>query len=250
MRAVIKRYYPEESYLLGGTATILDMRNTVRADDSLVDKLALLSIGLVLLLNFRSLILPFILLLTIKFSVWINLSIPYFTDQPVFYIVSLIINAIMLGATVDYAILFTTRYMQERRCMRRMDAIAALIAGTTSAIMTSASIMAVGGLSLGLMSGVDIVGQLGVMVGRGALISKALGNCAARPVTWTKKSKKRSTRRWISSQTAIFRRFRSSTRETLSISYNLCCGLTRSKRPRWRNSCRRASRWTIPSGAR
>ena len=52
IREVIKRYYPEEGYLLGGTATILDMRDTVRADDRLVDKLALLSIGLVLLLNF------------------------------------------------------------------------------------------------------------------------------------------------------------------------------------------------------
>ena len=113
-------------------------------------------------------------MLTIKTSVWINLSIPYFTNQPIYYIVSLIINTIMLGATVDYAILFTTRYMQERRSMRRMDAIAASIAGTTSAIMTSASIMAVGGLSLGLVSSVEIVGQLGVLVGRGALISMAM----------------------------------------------------------------------------
>jgi predicted RND superfamily exporter protein len=91
-----------------------------------------------------------------------------------YYIASLIINAIQLGATVDYAILFTARYLEARKEMRARDAVRAAIARATPAILTSASILAVGGLTLGALSSVDIVGQLGVLVGRGAIISTAM----------------------------------------------------------------------------
>ena len=174
IRAIAQRYYPGESYLTGGTASIYDIRDTVRKDDVLVDKIALLSIGLVLLLDFQSLLLPFALLATIKSSVFINLAVPYFQNAQMYYIASLIINAIQLGATVDYAILFTARYLEARKEMRARDAVKAAIARATPAILTSASILAVGGLSLGALSSVDIVGQLGVLVGRGAIISTAM----------------------------------------------------------------------------
>jgi predicted RND superfamily exporter protein len=173
-RAIAQKYYPGESYLLGGTASIYDIRDTVRKDDLLVDKIALISIGLVLLLDFRALILPFALLATIKSSVYMNLAVPYFTNAQMYYIASLIINAIQLGATVDYAILFTARYLEARKEARARDAVRAAIARATPAILTSASILAVGGLSLGALSSVDIVGQLGVLVGRGAIISTAM----------------------------------------------------------------------------
>ncbi len=174
VRAVAQKYYPGDSYLTGGTASIYDIRDTVQKDDVLVDKIALLSIGFVLLLDFRSLILPFALLATIKSSVYMNLAVPYFSNAQMYYIASLIINAIQLGATVDYAILFTARYLEARREMRARDAVRAAIARATPAILTSASILAVGGLTLGALSSVDIVGQLGVLVGRGAIISTAM----------------------------------------------------------------------------
>ncbi len=174
IRAIAQKYYPGDSYLTGGTASIYDIRDTVQKDDILVDKIALLSIGLVLLLDFKALILPFALLATIKSSVYMNLAVPYFASAQMYYIASLIINAIQLGATVDYAILFTARYLEARKEMRARDAVAAAIARSTPAILTSASILAVGGLSLGAMSSVDIVGQLGVLVGRGAIISTAM----------------------------------------------------------------------------
>ncbi len=174
VRAVAQRYYPGECFLTGGTASIYDIRDTVQKDDILVDKIALLSIGLVLLLDFRSLLLPFVLLATIKSSVYMNLAIPYFSNAQMYYIASLIINAIQLGATVDYAILFTARYLEARREMRARDAVKAAIARATPAILTSASILAVGGLMLGALSSVDIVGQLGILVGRGAIISTAM----------------------------------------------------------------------------
>lgn len=173
-RAIAQKYYPGDSYLLGGTASIYDIRDTVRKDDLLVDKIALISIGLVLLLDFRALILPFALLATIKSSVYMNLAVPYFTNAQMYYIASLIINAIQLGATVDYAILFTSRYLDARKEARARDAVRAAIARATPAILTSASILAVGGLTLGALSSVEIVGQLGVLVGRGAIISTAM----------------------------------------------------------------------------
>ena len=174
IRAAASKYYGQDAYLTGGTANIYDMREVVRRDDALVNRLALLSIGLVLLFTFKSLILPVLLLLVIKSSIYVNVSIPYFAGAGMFYIASLIINAIQLGATVDYAILFTTRYMACRKTLRARAASARTVTESLPSILTSAAIMLTGGLTLGLLSSVSVVGELGVLVGRGAAISALL----------------------------------------------------------------------------
>lgn len=171
IRQLGEKYYPGESFLTGGTSNIYDMRDTVIRDDRVVNFLAIAAIGIVLLFNFRSLLLPLILVATIKSSIWINLAVPYFAGETLYYISLLIINAIQLGATVDYAILFTDRYMEKRKQMGRLDAVAAAISGTTASILTSAGILFTGGTVLGGMSSVAIIGQIGYLVGRGAAIS-------------------------------------------------------------------------------
>lgn len=174
LRALGERYYPGENYLTGGSSNIYDMRDTVIEDDKVVNSLSMIAIGLVLMLDFKSLAVPLILLLVIESSIWINLAVPYFSGTPLYYLASLIINTVQLGATVDYGILFTERYMEKRRLKPRMESAAEAISETFPAILTSASILCLGACMLGSSSSVDIVSQIGFLVGRGAAISAAM----------------------------------------------------------------------------
>ena len=115
VRAVVEKYYPGEWYLAGEGVSTYDLMDTITADMVKVNPVAIGTVFLVLLLTLKSAVLPIILVLSIETAIWINLSIPYFTDSTIFYIAYLIINSIQLGATVDYAILFTDRYKEKMR---------------------------------------------------------------------------------------------------------------------------------------
>ena len=95
-------------YTAGQSANLYDMKNIVAVDNVVVAAVAFTAILLVLLVTFRSLLLPLVLLLAIESGIWINLSIPYFTGDSVNFIGYLVINTVQLGATIDYAILLTT----------------------------------------------------------------------------------------------------------------------------------------------
>ena len=120
------------------------------------------------------LFLPIILVLVIEFSIWSNLTFNYFIGNDVFYIAYLIISSIQLGATIDYAILFTNRYIENRETMNKKEATQATISTTTVSILTSASILATAGIILGEISTNSIIAQLGILVGRGAILSLIL----------------------------------------------------------------------------
>ncbi|MEG0770410.1 MAG: MMPL family transporter [Clostridia bacterium] len=171
LRATTKKYYENDSHLVGSTASVYDMRNTVISDNMLVTIIAIVGIGLVLLFTFKSLTLPFILLLTIETSIWINLSFPYFLDTKMAYLGFMIISSIQLGATVDYAILFTNRYIENRRQMKKKEAAITTISQTSASIMTSAGILTVAGFIMGIISTNGVIGQLGTLIGRGTLLS-------------------------------------------------------------------------------
>ena len=110
IRNTAEEYYPGTWYLAGEGVSTYDLMDTVTADMVKVNLVAIGTVFVVLLFTMKSLIAPIILVLSIETAIWINLSIPYFSDQTIFYIAYLIISSIQLGATVDYAILFTDRY--------------------------------------------------------------------------------------------------------------------------------------------
>lgn len=171
VRKTAEKYYKSDYLLVGTTVNSYDMKNTVTLDNERVNILAILSIWLILLLNFKSLSIPLILLLVIESSIWINLSVPYFADETLFYIGYLIISSIQLGATVDYAILFADRYIENRRDMKASQAACKTLADTSLSILTSSSILMLAGFSMGIISTNGIISQLGILVGRGALLS-------------------------------------------------------------------------------
>ena len=127
-----------------------------------------------MLLTFRSLSLPILLIFVIKGSIWINMALPYFTRNPLIFIGFLIVSAIQLGATIDYAILLTHRYLERRRSQPAISASAGAVADAGAAILTSAGIMSAAGFTLYAVSSVAGIAGLGLLIGRGALLSGGL----------------------------------------------------------------------------
>ena len=109
IRAIAEEYYPDQYYLAGAGVSTYDLMNTITADMVKVNLISIGAVFLVLLLTMKSITLPIILVLIIETAIWINLSIPYYTGQSLFYIAYLIISSVQLGATVDFSILFTDR---------------------------------------------------------------------------------------------------------------------------------------------
>ena len=171
LRAIAESHYPGQYYMVGIPATIYDMKDTITADSVKVNLISIGAIGLILLINFRSVTLPVLLLLTIESSIFINIAVPYFTGTHLQYIGYLIISSVQLGATVDYAILFTNRYLELRREKPKEEAATETIRTTAASILTSGGILASAGVVLRFCSSNLIIGQLGVLVARGAILS-------------------------------------------------------------------------------
>lgn len=171
LRALSEEYYGKEALWAGSPFSLLDMRETVNQDNRIVNGLAILSIGIVLLLTFRSLSLPVILVFSIEFAIWCNLSIPFFSGTPLNYIGYLVISTIQLGATVDYAILSTQHYLEFRREKNAREAAEYAVATAMPAIIPPALVLAAVGYILSLVSTISIVSEIGLVLGRGALLS-------------------------------------------------------------------------------
>lgn len=171
IRDTIQEYYPVEAYLAGDGVSSYDLMDTITADTVVVNLIAIASVFVVLLFSMRSIVLPVILVLTIETAIWINMAIPYFQGSTIFYIAYLIISSVQLGATVDYAILFTDRYMGFRQEMEKHDAIAKTVSTVTGSIITSGSVMTLVGMLLGRISSHGVLAELGTFLGKGTLLS-------------------------------------------------------------------------------
>ena len=171
VRNIAQKYYSDTYYLAGEGVSTYDLMETVTDDMVKVNFMAIAAVFIVLLLSLRSISLPIVLVLSIETAIWINLSIPYFMDTPIFYIAYLIISSIQLGATVDYAILMTDQYKENREMMNKKAAVIQTISDVTVSILTSGSVLTVVGLLLGYITTNQLLGQLGIFIGRGAILS-------------------------------------------------------------------------------
>ncbi|MDR0347461.1 MAG: MMPL family transporter [Coriobacteriales bacterium] len=177
IRNIAYEFYGDGAYSLGRSMNLYDMRDVVQKDNLRVNLIAICAIFLVLLITFRSLVLPLILLLTIEAAIWINLAIPYFTGTPINYIGYLVLNTVQLGATVDYAILLTNTYLRLRKSLPKRDAIRQALGSSFKSILVSATVLSLAGFILLATSTNPIVCDIGAMLGRGTLLSFALVVC-------------------------------------------------------------------------
>jgi predicted RND superfamily exporter protein len=177
IRDVTFEFYGDEAYSLGRSMNLFDMKSIVQQDNLRVNLIAIVAIFCVLLITFRSLVLPFLLLLTIESAIWINLALPYFTGTSVNYIGYLVLNTVQLGATVDYAILLTNTYLRLRKTLPKREAIKQALGSSFKSILVSASVLSIAGFTLLNTSTNPIVCDIGLMLGRGTLLSFTLVVC-------------------------------------------------------------------------
>jgi uncharacterized protein len=171
IRASAQSHYGNSYHLLGESVSTYDMKVIISKDNKIVTWLAIFGIGLIIMLTFRNLLLPVIMVLVIESAIWINLSVPYFMETKLVYIAFLILSSIQLGATVDYAILYSDRYMDYRQTLGKKEAIIHTTQATMTSIITSASILGIAGFCMGLVSTNYAISQIGILIGRGALLS-------------------------------------------------------------------------------
>ncbi|MBQ8623089.1 MAG: MMPL family transporter [Oscillospiraceae bacterium] len=171
IREIAEKYYPDDNYLAGEGVSTYDLKETITADTLLVNLISIGAVFVVIMLTTKSLSIPFILVLSIETAIWLNLTMPYFWDKPIFYLAYLVISSVQLGATVDYAILMTDRYRENRETMDKKTAIPQTVSDVFVSIMTSGSVLTIVGFLLYWMSSNQLLSQLGLFVGRGAVFS-------------------------------------------------------------------------------
>jgi hypothetical protein len=169
--------YYDEYYVTGQSATLFDMMKIISIDTRIINLVAIVGIFLVLLITFRSISLPVFLVFTIETAIWINLSFPYFSDQSLSFIGFLILSTVQLGATVDYAILLTSYYLNYRKSMGKVEAMRITLGDNLVAVLISAAILSTAGFTLALTSNNPIISELGTLLGRGTLLSLTMVAC-------------------------------------------------------------------------
>ncbi len=163
-----------EWYLTGEAAIYSDLEDVTSKDFVNVTILSIILIGIIILITFKSISIPLILIFVIELGIWINLSIPYFQGKSLNFISFIIIGAIQLGATVDYAILFTSRYKENIEVMPKYDAAVKTIKDTGRSILTSSLILIAGTPSVSFITSIRSASELTLLIGRGAIISLIL----------------------------------------------------------------------------
>lgn len=172
IRDTIAGYYDRESIYLVGTATSnKDLSDAFAVDNAMITILTAVFVMIILLFTFQSAGLPVLLVLTIQGSIWINFSIPYLTNQPVYFLGYLVVSAIQMGATIDYAIVITSRYMELKHHLPLKQAMIETLNQAFPTILTSGSMLVAAGFIVGYVATNAVVSVLGIALGRGALTS-------------------------------------------------------------------------------
>ncbi|MCI6681108.1 MAG: MMPL family transporter, partial [Parafannyhessea umbonata] len=141
VRGLCREHYGSKYRLVGNAVSYADIKAVTSVDSTTVKLASILAIGAVLLVMFRSVSIPVILIMAIEVSIWMNEAVPYLMGQTINFVAFLVIDAVQLGAAVDYAIIFTEEYLARRRRMPKADASIQSIEKTAQPIMTSSSIL-------------------------------------------------------------------------------------------------------------
>ncbi len=171
MREIIGQHYDSDYYVVGNSTSSRDLADSFAGDNLLISVLSALFVILVLLFTFQSVGLPVLLIVVIQGSIWINFSFPTLTQQPLYFLGYLIVNAIQMGANIDYAIVISSHYQELKTIMPHKEAIVHALNAAFPTIFTSGSIMASAGLLIGNMSAQPVIAIMGNCLGRGTIIS-------------------------------------------------------------------------------
>ncbi|MDY4836105.1 MAG: MMPL family transporter [Frisingicoccus sp.] len=171
LNRMIKTYDPD-AMLIGEAPCTKDLIQITDKDFKVVNAISIGAVFLIILFVFKSISIPVILVAVIEFAIFINLGIPFYTGTRLPFIASIVIGTIQLGATVDYAILMTTRYKKERCSGKeKKEAIRIALTSSVTSIIVSALGFFAATFGVGLYSDIDMISALCTLMGRGAIIS-------------------------------------------------------------------------------
>lgn len=170
LNAILKRYDPS-GMLIGEAPCMKDMIETTDHDFKAVNAVSIAAIFIIIAIVEKSISLPFILIAVIELAIFINLGLPHYLGQSLPFIAPICISTIQLGATVDYAILMTTRYKAERRTKSSKESAAAALAVSLPSIIVSGCGLFAATFGVAVYSDMDIISSMCMLMARGAIIS-------------------------------------------------------------------------------
>ncbi len=175
VRDVAERYYGKDQILVVGDITSThDLSASFHSDSTLINVLTILFVFLILLFTFRSVAGAVILVFVIQGSIWLNFACTYLAGDSPSFVTNMIVSAIQMGATIDYAIVLMNRYQTLKQTLPVKEAMVQAVNQSFTTIFTSGSIMTVAGFLIAYRISDVYVGHIGLAVGRGALISVIL----------------------------------------------------------------------------
>lgn len=174
IRDIMKKYYPEESYVVGETPSTQDIKVTITEDNTRVNVLSLLGVFMVVMFSFHSVLIPLVVMIPIEVAIFLNMAIPYIQGVDMVYMGYIIVSSIQLGATVDYSILLTNNYIAKRKLLPKKEACIEAVTRSCSSIFTSGTIITLAGYIVHFISTTAAIGDLGHLIGRGGLLSVML----------------------------------------------------------------------------
>jgi len=164
--------YDSKALVTGESAMTNDLIATTAVDFEVANYISVAAIFLIIALAFKSLSVPVVLVAAIEFAIILNQGVPYFTGTSVPFVAPTVIGCVQLGATVDYAILMTTRFQEEIRLGKSRYEAAHIAAATSDgSIITSALVLFLATLGVSLVTSIDMIGSICIMLSRGAVIS-------------------------------------------------------------------------------
>ena len=171
LNAILKEHDPS-GMLIGEAPCMKDMIDTTDHDFQVVNAVSIIAVFIIILLVEKSLTLPVVLIAVIELAVFINLGLPHYLGQSLPFIAPICISTIQLGATVDYAILMTTRYKAERRSGKsKREAVTIALGASTPSIIVSGMGLFAATFGVAIYSNIDIIRSMCMLMARGALVS-------------------------------------------------------------------------------
>ena len=182
----IVKSYQKKGMVIGEAPLMKDLSDVTNVDLENVNIISIAAIFIIILITFKSISIPIILVSVIEFAIACNMAVPYYTHTSLPFVASIVIGTIQLGATVDYAILMTNRYHKERTIRKRSKKDAIIIAHQTSikSILTSGLCFFAATFGVSIYSRIDMIGAICTLLARGAVISMVVVICILPAMLW------------------------------------------------------------------
>jgi predicted RND superfamily exporter protein len=171
MHEIAAKYYDGTILIPGESTSEYDLYKTFQRDNTVVNVVSILAVLVVLLFTFMSAGMPVLLIMVIQGVIWINFSVPALQQKNVFFLSSMIVSSIQMGANIDYAIVISGRFMELKEKMSKKDAIIETMNFAFPTIITSGTMLALAGILIGQMSSDGAVCGIGQCLGRGTILS-------------------------------------------------------------------------------